>query len=345
MTTNPIHLYRALLRECTYLPLPRCRSFMKSYVTESFRRWLPKYTVGRTNTGREIDFPKQVQLLHRGRKALSTLHRANEGHLGPLEKVLRLTYGRTGPRRHQLLNKFLAAPPPLKGVNEASCVDLSPSTTDGDGDGDNVTKYSRAWEPPLQMQALLASQAEQQHQFGRAGTNLKVKVRFSPPEKTTWGNPLPERRYKNLKHEWYLQNLKAVLPPLPEPEYREVYNLTTGASKFPALKPRRPRASVAPDVEQRQAAEKQSTLILSGPQPGPRAKDAVNGRPHKLRIRLLRRILARSVLKQTPLARIAQLEKVKRGIVFKWDDGHWQDQVSRNMPKESSQKQIDMLFG
>lgn len=338
MTSNPVHMYRALLRECTYLPLPRCRAYMKSYVSESFRRWLPKYTVGRTNTGREIDFPKQVKLLHRGRKVHSTLRRANEGYIGPLEKVLRMTYGRTGPRRHQLLTRFIAAPPQINA--DEACDSDAASPDDGP-----IVKYSKAWNPPPQMQALLASQAEQQHQFGRAGTNLKVKVRFSPPEKTTWGNPLPERRYRNLKHEWYLQNLKAALPPLPEPEYKELYALVTGASDFPAFIARRPKAHVHKDTGERQAAEKQSSLILAGPQPGPRAKDAVNGRPHKMTIRLLRRILARGVLKQTPLARAAQPDKTSRGVVFSWEDGQWQAKVKDNMPTPSTKTQKDLLFG
>ncbi|EXJ82508.1 hypothetical protein A1O3_06321 [Capronia epimyces CBS 606.96] len=340
MTTNPVHLYRALLRECTYLPLPRCRSYMKAHVTESFRRWLPNYTLGRTNTGREIDFPKQVKLLHRGRKVHSTLRRANEGYIGPLEKVFRLTYGRTGPRRHQLLERFIAAPPQTK-ADETSKPDASP-TDDGP-----LAKYSKGWNPPPLMQALLASQAEHQHRFDRASNKYKVKMRFSPPEKTTWGNPLPERRYKNLKHKWYLQNLKATLPPLPEPEYKELYDLVSGGSNFPAPIPRRPRACVAQEDEEREAATKQSSLILVGPQPGSRAKDAVNGRPHKLTVRLLRRILARSVLMQTPLTRvrIAGPETSETGIVFRWDDGQWQDEIDDSMPKNSSQRQQDLLFG
>ncbi|EHY61085.1 hypothetical protein ABEF92_002797 [Exophiala dermatitidis] len=359
MTTNPVHLYRALLRECSYLPLPRCRSSMKAYVTESFRRWLPKYkytgtltTLGRTNTGRVPDFLKQVQLLHRGRKFHSTLKRANEGYLVPLEKVLRMTYGRTGPRRHEMLEKFIAgttaATPATRKIDHVDAEGHSDSdnNTNNDCHDDTgpVPKYSRTWHPPPQFQALIDSQAEHQHLFGRSGPNYKVKKRFTPPATTTWGEPLSERRYRNLKHDWHVQNLKAVLPPLPEQEYKEVYDLVTGAVELPAPIPRRPKARVSPEEEDRQIAERHASMIHEGPRPGPRAKDDMLGRPHRLTPRLFRRTLARAVLKQAPLVKAAPSSHDGLGMVFVWDDGLWQNIVKNSTPKQTRQGQKELLF-
>lgn len=333
MTTHPAHLYRALLRECTYLPLPQCRSFIKQHVTDSFRRWLPKYKnkPGKTNTGREIDFPRQVRLLHRGRKFHSTLARANDGHLGPLETVLRMTYGRTGPRRYQLLDRFTH---PTVSSDELS--------KDAQG---LIEPYSKAWDPPPRLQALLASQAVQQRHFERVGGNRKISLRFKPPATTTRGQPLPERRYKSLKHDWYNQNIKAVFPPLPGPEYKELYNLVTGATRMPEPVPRRARALIARADEEQHAVAEQSSLILTGPRPGNRAKDFRNGRPHTISPRLLRHLLSRAVLKQTPLVKMDERAKTDSGLVFLWDDGLSRSRLqNEKLTTSMTDEQSNLLF-
>lgn len=357
MTTNPIHIYRALLRECTYLPLPQCRSSIKSYVTTSFRRWMPKYNVPRTNTGREIDFSKQVHLLRRGRKFLSTLQRANEGYTAPLEKVLRMTYGRIGPRRYTLLNKF-TCPPAAADESKPSDSPLSSSSQESETvppssssqepssrkvDPHDTTKYT----PPPRLEALLTSQAGQQHTFERAGRRIpKVRLRFSPSATNIWGDPLPRCRYKNLKHGWYNSNLKAALPPLPEPEYKQLQDLVTGAIKMPDTIPRRPKASQSKDDKQQDSLVADSSLVLTGPQPGPRMKDFRNGRPHNITPRLLRHLLARSVLKQSPLAKATEVEKSKAGLVFDWDDGHTVARVQeQKLVTPTNDTQSRLLFG
>ncbi|KIX04095.1 uncharacterized protein Z518_07648 [Rhinocladiella mackenziei CBS 650.93] len=331
MTTNPLHLYRALLRECTYLALPRCRTFMKNYVLHSFRRYLPKYKpAGRTRTGREIGFGRELRLLHSGRKFLSMLRRANEGHTGPLERVLRMTYGRMGPRRYWLLESFVAS--------ESSSPEFSPS------DSRPVEKYSKEWEPPSRLMALVKSQSVQQAQFENGVP--KVKPRFNPPATNRWGKPLPKSRYKNLKHKWYNENLDAVLPPLPETEYNELRDMVTGKRDMPALIPRRAKAQTSEEGKEQEELMKQSSLILDGPKPGLRGKDFRVDQPHKITPRLLRRHLARVVLKRTPLVKAALPDKNKQDLVFFWHDGTSYDILQKEkVTVPLTQRQLDLLFG
>ncbi|KIW63209.1 hypothetical protein PV04_10073 [Phialophora macrospora] len=109
--SNPVHIYRACLRECSYLPLPQCRSYMRQFTIDKFRRFIPRRSgkIKRNNVG---NFPvlapeKVTHLLRLARKYAAVLRRANEGHTGQLEKVLRMTYGRVGPNKYRLLAKFL----------------------------------------------------------------------------------------------------------------------------------------------------------------------------------------------------------------------------------------------
>ncbi|KAI1612817.1 hypothetical protein EDD36DRAFT_246108 [Exophiala viscosa] len=386
MTTNPSHLYRALLREATYLPLPQCRSTTKSYITTSFRRWTPKYTTPKTNTGNDIDFLKHVQLLSRGRKFLSTLKRANEGYTTPLEKVLRMTYGRIGPRRYTLLNKFTYPPPPpprpvstaqdlfseLEAIPDLQdpkalpgAANHTPSppglTTTHDlstalqelkdlkpiRKRDKEDPSPEKWTLQPRLEALLTSQINIQETFERTGRRVpKVKTKFKPPETNIWGTPLPKCREKNLKHEWYNNNLKAALPPLPEPEYQELHDMVTGVKKMPCQPKRRTRARQSSDPKEQELLEKQSSLVLEGPKPGPRLKDFEHGRPHKITPRLLRRLLGRTVLKQSPLVKTTDPEKTKAGLVFTWDDGYTVPRVEeKKLITPTNNTQSSLLFG
>lgn len=356
--TNPLHLYRHCLREASYLPLPSCRAYVKDYIVSSFRRWLPKHgpKPGKSNTGLEITFQKQVKLLHRGRKFCSMLRRANDGNLSPLEKVLRMTYGRAGPRRHQLLQNFAASATPT--INISPDVALRSTAPDKSHPPDSASPSSTApiTTPPTSSEkhtpsptllALLDSQASEQHHFSRMGSNLRVKVRFNPPATTTWGKPLPRSRYANLKHKWYLSNLKAVYPPLPEPEYAELHDMVSGRRKIPPLVPRRARPKEE-DEDANEELERQSDFILQGPKPGPRTKDLQGGLPHKITPRLLQRLLSRAVLKQTPLVRVsAEKANAKPNLFFQWDDG-WsrQKMLDRDtMFPSTTPRQTDLLFG
>lgn len=368
MTTNPTHLYRSLLREASYLPLPQCRTFIKSYITTSFRRYIPKYHKPTTRTGNPISFSRQIELLHRGRKFLTGLKRANEGYIIHLEKIFRMTYGRIGPRRYTLLDTFTK---PATSSDELASPPDSPTTTATNTNPDSPTAATTAppitttttpaaarreahwqqliekWTIPPRLEALLKSQTIQQTHFDRIGRRKpNVRLRFHPPETNIWGKPLPRCRYKNLKHEWYKHNVQLALPPLAENEYNDLHDLVSGKTEMPGLPSRRPRARRSQADQEQEEADKQSSLILEGPKPGIRMKEYRHGRPHNITPRLLRHVLLRSVLKQTPLVKMTGAEKPRASLAFRWDDAQSSNRLDiGNLNAAVNKQQLDLLFG
>ncbi|KAK5218314.1 hypothetical protein LTR72_008915 [Exophiala xenobiotica] len=371
MTTNPTHLYRSLLREASYLPLPQCRTFIKSHITTSFRRYIPKYHKGTTRTGNPNPFSRQVELLHRGRKFLAGLKRANEGYILQLEKVLRMTYGRIGPRRYTLLDTFTSKPAPTSSDELASSPANSPTNTTPTNTTTNTTPtttpstttpaqsrreahFQRAilkWDIPPRLKALLKSQTTQQSQFLRIGRRTpNVHLRFKPPSTNIWGKPLPMCRLKNLKHEWYNSNVELALPPLPPKEYNDLHDLVSGKTKItfadiPSSR-RRPQARRSTEDQEQEEAASQSSIILEGPKPGIRMKDYMSGRPHTITPRLLRHLLSRCVLKETPLVKTAVPERSRTGLAFRWDDARSSNRLDLGkMNAAVTNQQMNLLFG
>lgn len=275
--TNPLHLFRSLLRECTYLPDRRARSYMHNYVLWSYRTYLPEVQAWR----KPIDFKRQVRLLHRGRKWLSMLRRANEGYVKSLEKVLMLTYGRTGKRRRELMQTFMAPEVPQTHEEVAAFSVPKPYTPD--------------WKPPPKVDALMRSQAK--HRAFLAKISAKVQPKVKIPAENSWGKVMPQSRVRNMTHEWYAKQADNLLPPLPASEWEELRSKATGEVVWqgPAKRRRRGQSDSAVDS----SAPTESTL-LEGPKKGHTFGDYVNGRPHTITPRVMRRLWA-MIFRHVPL--------------------------------------------
>src|ERR1700761_2170758 len=88
------HLFRALIRECTYLPDVFARQWMRQHIASRFRTYVFK-TWQHQQKGK-IDIEQRLkEKREEARKALSSLQRANAGHMKCLLKVLFMAYGRT----------------------------------------------------------------------------------------------------------------------------------------------------------------------------------------------------------------------------------------------------------
>ncbi|KIV97976.1 hypothetical protein PV10_01671 [Exophiala mesophila] len=353
--TNPLHLYRHLLREATYLPLPNVRDYIAEHIRQSFRRYHKRQVVLSTITNTQDDtlpsnpsssslshpapFPSRTQvpgntltlqrqttLLHNGRKFHSTLQRANAGYPRAMGKILRMSYGRTGRRRHELLDSYVAQ------TTRKTSTPLSP--------GPAKDKASPDWKIPAAMDALMQSQMMHQHQFIRWGTNSRVRMPMKiSPERNIRGDPICKSRRKNMLHAWYLSNVRAVMAPLPEREYSALHRLVSGEDPMPKPPTRRPRARVPvlvvsvdehssvytddkdKDIEEWLREEDEdvaniktfaatqslaqsnpqtpASLIVNGPVSPPRHQD----RPRQWDTRNLRRLLQRAVLTQTPVVK------------------------------------------
>ena len=254
---SPLQLFRALLREASYLPDPASREFAHTQITNRFRRNRnePSETSNfiETRYGREGGQKiRTVRLLAEGRSELQFLKRANSGAAGPLTKVLEQTYGRRGKRKHELM-KDLA--PPLEtpmnshdlrllseALNDRSSSSKNKKSNDSnDGSRTDETKGAPHTHFPLfsdKLIALLKSQMKQkQDHFSKP---LPKSTEPKIPEKNSWGRPMPVGRVKNLSKAWYAETLDRAMPPLPEAEWLHLGELASG--KIPWAGPRERRA-------------------------------------------------------------------------------------------------------
>lgn len=263
------HLLRATLRECSYLPDPIARGYMRDHVRERYRHHAYKY-----KNPASIPVPKQFSLRRTARHALSLLQRANEGYLRPLERIMLLSYGRLGKRRHELLKPLLTPdmPPDSEAVTQMM---QQPSS------------FEDGWQPPAIVVDLLKSQQKNGFisQFG-IRPQVKTVVPKIPAE-NAWGRPLPVCRRRNIRKRWYASALDSLLPPLPEEEAQLLQDLISGAQPWAPMK-RRKGVSSSSSTQSLDAK-----FLVEGPQKGHTFEQFANGRPHNITRRFMRRIWER----------------------------------------------------
>ena len=250
-----IKLYRALLRECTYLPDPAARTYAHKQVVAQYRKHTHPDSDG--NLAKELRRLK-VNHIIKARDTLDLLQRANNGHPGPLQKVLHWTYGRTGRRRHELLVPLLQPHIPTDQEDLAKIVatfghgDPRSPTTPAPIDGEAVesqipiptsvmsdatlktTDHDSPRLPPM-LDTLMRSQKRKSivrpsvriHKLGSA-FEMELKL----PEKNAWQRKLPKNRYRNAVKLWYTTMLDRALPPLPKEEWKRLEALVLGKSEW-----------------------------------------------------------------------------------------------------------------
>jgi len=273
------HLLRAILRECTYLPDIDARLAIKKQVLHTFRstqRKLPafyKLDVSTSTTENESSPQRQdaerkiSNWLNKGYKGLRFLQRANEGELRPLAKVLHYTYGRGGPRRHELLRSLLT---PDALISDSRALE---SHLQAIQDHQLPTKWTLTTVPvpaadifdiPVlkndvlqyqvsnrygKLQALLYSQSKSElpEPPGRPIAIIKSHL-CTLPAKNTWGRSMPRKRVKNMVHKWYNKVFSRLLPPLPEHEWIRLQGKINGTIKWDGAPHRRARPVIKPET-------------------------------------------------------------------------------------------------
>lgn len=315
---DALHLYRALLRECTYLPDSQARIYLRDHVIRSYRNYLPRNHSRR----KVIPLAPQVALLRRGRKSLSVLQRANQGYLRPLQNVLFWTYGRKGRRRRELMDKLMEQEIPQNHEAVEALI--------------ATNRYTRHWTPPAMLMALLRSQARNTDSLDRiVGGAQKLKPAPAIPEKNTWGRPMPEKRVKNLMRKWYAKQVDRLLPPLPEAEVERLRALSDGkAGSMEGPIPRRKLVSVATTERDPLLNER---LLLEGPPQSHTFAAYVQGRPHQLSSRLLQRLWL-NIFSHVP---VMTWDSAKEKWEVKWSV----KDRARPQVKEVSDDRLEALFG
>ena len=223
--SNALHIYRALLRECTYLPDPAARTYWHTRIVTRFREYNPRkvpwWEQPKRPKSKPVDAARRVKLLHSARKYLSLLRHANAGFVRPLTNILLHTYGRTGKRRHELLSRLLALS--ATPQNHEAVKTLSAALQQGNA---NANRPDRGLRLPPSLEAVLKAQKQQPaHARSRKPVStLKPVI----PATNSWGRPFPIRRARNLERKWYSKALASVLPSLPHHEYERLHELASG---------------------------------------------------------------------------------------------------------------------
>lgn len=303
-------LFRATLRECTYLPDPIAREYMREYVVHRYRRSQKSHR-------------SDPDLARTARQGLSVLQRANQGYQRPLEKVLFTAYGRIGKRRHEFLAQLMKPqiPKDSEAVKEIIAQPI---------------QFEDGWEPPEIIMSLAKSQM---HNGVLSSSRIRpvLKSLHPPiPETNSWGKPVPRVRRVNIRKKWYGNMLTALLPPLPDAELRILDGLIQGTVAW-APRRRKPvelATSSGNDEDQDYIVD----FLTRGPQKGHTFREFANGRPHELTDRFMRR-LWRRVSSFVPRM---QYNATAKKWVFIWDTPKAMPQLAFEVDTEAN---LDHIFG
>ncbi|CAF9931033.1 MAG: hypothetical protein ALECFALPRED_004782 [Alectoria fallacina] len=291
------HLFRALLRQCTYLPDPAARQYLHDHIVSRFRDYHPRSTLpfsSRRHKSAALVQQRLPSLLRTARRGLVFLRRANDGHVRHLGRILAMTYGRIGKRRHQLLKDLKIPDVP---VDQAAVEKLSEP-------GNQAVPH-----PSEKLMALIKSQARRRlSHFSRINTpHLEPEI----PEVNSWGRPMPIKRVRNYKRRWYAEALDRIMPPLPEAEWDRLRLRASGQSPWEGPVARRKWAGGPDD-------EGQTHLV------GERVKSPSTGtcsNPHKITSRYMRRLWEK-ISAQCPLMKPNAARKSGWDVLWGEVQGH-----------------------
>jgi Complex 1 protein (LYR family) len=305
-----VHIYRTLLRECTYLPDPNSRGYIKSWVQDAFRRYLPRDPTKVRCKPVEINPKQEIVVLHKARQLSQLLRRANEGYPTPFEKVLKWTYGRIGERRHFLTSQLL-------------------KQEDVEGD---TGEHQKGRKLPKIVTELLKTQLKHSEYLEFSRKKKPQPLGPDIPATNAWGRPMPEVRLKNQWQKWYESSLKKMLPPLSDSEFDEIKSVASGER---VLKPRSRRTKASAAVFSAEPDDCESLLSRTESQKYHRE------RPHRLTKRFVARRMQTLLMHVPTLRTVSGAKGSNASVVVKWD----RIERHQNKIEEPNAVQADALFG
>ncbi|XXG95237.1 Peroxygenase 1 [Hypoxylon texense] len=217
---TPLHLYRHMLREATYLP-PLCRPWIASRIQARFREC------------RTADDSKYY--IKGAHQQLRYLRSANTGHVNRMRRLCYLATGRVGKRRRLLARAELSSLP------ASSSTELDNRMAKLVNGKRRELDWMDNWSIE-KVQAIAFSQSAQQtpgwpHIMRKGVDPLRVL-----PTENCFGRPVSKKLMRNkLKRHW-AAILKQLLPPLPKGEWDQLAAMARGEAdpqhyKIPARRP------------------------------------------------------------------------------------------------------------
>ncbi|KAJ4289349.1 hypothetical protein N0V88_007100 [Collariella sp. IMI 366227] len=225
---TPLHLYRHLRREASYLP-PLARTFADSQIEARFRK------------SQKDEANKCQKRLRNAHHELRILRAANAGDMARMQRVLFRAFGRVGRRRRELMTDLLARDPPKNTEElEKYIAELAAIATE-----ERPVDWLDSWDVD-RLRALARSQAQAElPNPPKPDLTLKqTQPTKVIPEENSWGRQLtPKLARTKLKNMWRLVADKCMAP-LPREEWEKLGSIVKG--EVPDAKwlppPRRPVA-------------------------------------------------------------------------------------------------------
>ncbi|KAI1340240.1 hypothetical protein F5Y15DRAFT_52289 [Xylariaceae sp. FL0016] len=229
--TVPLHFYRHLLREASYLP-KLCRPWITERIHIAFRQ--------RQHERSPAPYVKEAS------QRLRHLRSANTGNG---ERMLRLCYlatGRVGKRRRMLAAAHLTSHP---AADTAELEDdlRSRKTPSGSSDATDVQRppdWLDNWSVP-KITAIATSQVTQQNSTWPTQMRKTIDPAKLLPTEDVWGRPLSPRLARNKLKKHWKKVIHQLMSPLPQGEWDQLAVLVRGKADAAdlALPARRPVAT------------------------------------------------------------------------------------------------------
>lgn len=225
----PLHLYRHLLREASYLP-PAFRATIDSTIRTRFHK-------------SRKDGMHTKNRLAKAKSSLRTLRAANSGDKAAMQSLIMKGFGRIGNRRRELMTQLVKSQGPsdtqaLESLIDGTGKQGSKAQSEADASQTKPARkpknaFFEKWDQPKLLKIL---ESQRQHQRDTKGTTswpgTSVKT-INPnqfvPTTNIWGKTPAESLVRTKRAHWWRRSADKIMPPLGKGEWDLLRRLGSGA--------------------------------------------------------------------------------------------------------------------
>ncbi|KAK4142208.1 uncharacterized protein C8A04DRAFT_13449 [Dichotomopilus funicola] len=228
---TPIHLYRHILRESSYLPRP-ARWVIDERIKARFRAGIDSWADDEL-------IARRIRHAHHG---LRLIRAANAGDMDRMRRIMYFAIGRRGPRRRELVARLVSFDKPSstadleRFISKAHAVD----------EKDRKLDWLDTWDVE-KLRVFARSQAN----AGINSPRASIMAHQTSPEKripaeNSWGRPLPLKLARSKLLALWRKLAEKIMPPLPVSEWKRLRNIIQGTVQAQWLPP--PRRALAKGI-------------------------------------------------------------------------------------------------